>query len=228
MHTNSHVSISLPRPRSPASIVPRTVPLSVHCRSSCLVILSGRHNLMYRPTRNRRDNALTGTLICRYNVSRLNAIRNRSHPNVIRHLSHSASNLVLTTGSSSARHTLRGLVHAHALSHHCVALIRNRVTVSRNAVGANVTHSAHSHIGVTISSSPFTHRTVAAFGILRHFSSAHFSSNCALIRYRLFANHARRVHIRVHRVGRTYINSPLCNGYSTHTSRKLAERFLRS
>lgn len=58
----SMVAIVVSHPHCRGRIVPRSVPLSVMCRSGCLVMIGGPTNLIIRPNRNGCRNALIGTV----------------------------------------------------------------------------------------------------------------------------------------------------------------------
>lgn len=106
------------RIRRRCGIIPRSVPLSVICRSGSVVIVGGTHNVIIRPTTNGPSKALIGTLLCRYR-KRLSNVGNIVHPNVIRHLSGSASNIVITTGASRTRGKLTRRVGTRSTRHAC-------------------------------------------------------------------------------------------------------------
>lgn len=157
---NSHVRIAIPTP-GPLRLVPRSVPLSVLCRSRRLVVLGGPTNLIMRPTPNGVDNALIGTVLTRYNRRLLNVNKMR-HPNVIRQLSGSAANTVIITGASLTRDRLRTRVGTGATHHRCLNIICNTPGARSNAVSLPLNQRPGSHGGGTII--PLrgkNHRTIA-------------------------------------------------------------------
>lgn len=170
------------------------------------MIVGGRDNVIIRPTTNGPSNAVMGTLLRRYkSLSNVNKIR---HPNVIRHLSGSASNYLIVTGGSNTRRSLATRFTTQDARGHCLTIIRNVPSRDSNAIFARVNHRPIGHLGVTMIGPNSKGTTVASCSLLYTSPSA----SSSLILYALRANEARRVHIRVLRLNRPLVKSPVCTG----------------
>lgn len=198
----SAVLLRVPSPR-PLSVRPRGVPLSVLCRSSSVLIIGGPGKVIMRPTLKRCDRALIGTILCRYKRG-LSKVGNMVHPKVIRQVSVGAANSLLVYGGSGTRRVLTRRLGRRSVAEGCRTVMRNGLGRSANAMGTPVNQRPASHGGVD-AGTPGKQRTIARCHMLREFNGF------ACVRYRLRANQARRVHIRVSDVKRPVLNSRVCN-----------------
>lgn len=217
IHRGSEVRLRVPSSDRP-SVIPRSVPLSVLCRSRSMLVIGGPGKVIMRPTTKRCRKALIGTIVTRYN-SDLSNVGKIVQPKVIREVSGSAAKTLLMYGGSVTRQSLTRRLGYRDVHEHCQTIIRKGLGRSRKAVRKPVKQRPASHGGVTVGRGG-NGSTVARCGILRHFNRT------ACIRYHLRANHARRVHIRVTDVKRPLLKSAICN--SSEGLCRLRKRTLRT
>ncbi len=114
-----------------------------------MVTVGGITKVMARPNTKATSSALIRTLLRRAGNG-LTVTNNRLHPNIIRHLSGRADNIVIFTGASlTCRTVIRGFTR-HRVRGRCLTLISGTPSLLTKAVGTPVSHRPGGHIGVTI------------------------------------------------------------------------------
>ncbi len=182
--------------------------LSVICRSRRLLLLGGGTNLLIRPSDGRFTSALLFQIrqcLCRGNTCSPTT-RGDFTPTLIGHVSHGATNVIVTTGATITLHVLGSGLGRQRARGCCLYLIRNAVPGRRSALRKCLRGGRdRGQICVSSTPGPNTHAVHAGCAILSD------RSKLSLLRVRLLANHARRVHTRLTDVNRPLLKSNGCN-----------------